>query len=203
MFIGRSTQDKQGDRHERRANQRTNESIFRGWRTRNYNDGQIGLMFIPILIGAGFSLLFTPQEEGVEHAVDEHDVHTHEVEDGFGEDHGDRADETGADDIVQSEFVFLLLGDDVGVSGLFAETSGAAFQDHGGVGLWDETDVIGPIVCGWITVGSHRLDLFFWTNMAFCGAIMILVGLIPETYAPVILKTVIQPQTMGPMTGPQ
>ncbi|GKZ56850.1 hypothetical protein AnigIFM63309_010858 [Aspergillus niger] len=48
--------------------------------------------------------------------------------------------------------------------------------------------VIGPIVCGWITVGSHRLDLFFWTNMAFCGAIMILVGLIPETYAPVILK---------------
>lgn len=26
----------------------------------NYNDGQIGLMFIPILIGAGFSLLVTP-----------------------------------------------------------------------------------------------------------------------------------------------
>ncbi|GJP87298.1 hypothetical protein CBS63078_10552 [Aspergillus niger] len=48
--------------------------------------------------------------------------------------------------------------------------------------------VIGPIVCGWINVGSHRLDLFFWTNMAFSGAIMVIVGLIPETYAPVILK---------------
>jgi multidrug resistance protein len=48
--------------------------------------------------------------------------------------------------------------------------------------------VVGPIVCGWINVGSHRLDLFFWTNMAFAGAVMIVVGLIPETYAPVILK---------------
>jgi len=48
--------------------------------------------------------------------------------------------------------------------------------------------VIGPIVCGWINVGSGRLDLFFWTNMAFAGVIMIIVGLIPETYAPVILK---------------
>ncbi|KAK4945985.1 spermine transporter [Elasticomyces elasticus] len=48
--------------------------------------------------------------------------------------------------------------------------------------------VIGPIVCGWINVGSHRLDLFFWVNMAFSGAMMIIVGLVPETYAPVILK---------------
>ena len=48
--------------------------------------------------------------------------------------------------------------------------------------------VVGPIVCGWINVGSHRLDLFFWTNMAFAGVVMIFVGLIPETYAPVILK---------------
>lgn len=48
--------------------------------------------------------------------------------------------------------------------------------------------VIGPIVCGWINVGSHRLDLFFWVNMAFAGGIMILVAFIPETYAPVILK---------------
>ena len=48
--------------------------------------------------------------------------------------------------------------------------------------------VVGPIVTGWINVGSHRLDLFFWTNMAFAGAMMILVGLVPETYAPVILK---------------
>lgn len=48
--------------------------------------------------------------------------------------------------------------------------------------------VVGPIVTGWINVGSGRLDLFFWTNMAFAGVIMIMVGLIPETYAPVILK---------------
>ncbi|KAJ5168625.1 uncharacterized protein N7482_004219 [Penicillium canariense] len=48
--------------------------------------------------------------------------------------------------------------------------------------------VIGPIVTGWINVGSHRLDLFFWTNMAFVGVIMVMIGLIPETYAPVILK---------------
>ncbi|KAH8809187.1 major facilitator superfamily domain-containing protein [Xylogone sp. PMI_703] len=48
--------------------------------------------------------------------------------------------------------------------------------------------VIGPIVCGWINVGTHRLDLFFWVNMAFAGVMLIIVGLIPETYAPVILK---------------
>lgn len=48
--------------------------------------------------------------------------------------------------------------------------------------------VVGPIVTGWINVGSHRLDLFFWTNMAFAGVIMILIGFVPETYAPVILK---------------
>jgi multidrug resistance protein len=48
--------------------------------------------------------------------------------------------------------------------------------------------VIGPIVSGWINVGSHRLDLFFWVNLAFAGAILVLVGFIPETYAPVILR---------------
>lgn len=161
MFIGRSTQNKQGDRHERRANQRTNESIFRGRRTgetypvevlldewskeegearadENRDEHQTDLAVVVVVQFSEDDRV--GEEEGVEHAVDEHDVHAHEVEDGFGEDHGDRADETGADDIVQSEFVFLLLGDDVGVSGLFAETGGAAFQDHGGVGLWDETD---------------------------------------------------------------
>jgi multidrug resistance protein len=48
--------------------------------------------------------------------------------------------------------------------------------------------VLGPIVCGWINIGSHRLDLIFWVNMAFAGAMLIIVGLIPETYSPVILK---------------
>ncbi|KAJ5525418.1 MFS general substrate transporter [Penicillium frequentans] len=48
--------------------------------------------------------------------------------------------------------------------------------------------VLGPIVAGWINVGTGRLDLFFWTNMAFAGVLMILIGLVPETYAPLILK---------------
>lgn len=48
--------------------------------------------------------------------------------------------------------------------------------------------VIGPIVTGWINVGTGRLDLFHWTNMAFAGVMLIIVGLVPETYAPVILK---------------
>ncbi|KAF2009081.1 MFS transporter [Aaosphaeria arxii CBS 175.79] len=48
--------------------------------------------------------------------------------------------------------------------------------------------VLGPIVCGWINVGTHRLDLFFWVNLAFAGAMLVLVGAIPETYSPVILK---------------
>ncbi|KAK0125648.1 hypothetical protein ONS95_000347 [Cadophora gregata] len=48
--------------------------------------------------------------------------------------------------------------------------------------------VLGPIVCGWINVGTGRLDLFFWVNMAFAGVILVIVSLIPETYAPVILK---------------
>lgn len=48
--------------------------------------------------------------------------------------------------------------------------------------------VLGPIVCWWINIGTHRLSFFFWVNMAFAGVILILMGLIPETYSPVILK---------------
>ncbi|KAA8907671.1 hypothetical protein TRICI_004962 [Trichomonascus ciferrii] len=48
--------------------------------------------------------------------------------------------------------------------------------------------VVGPIVCGWINIGSGRLDLFFWVNMAFAGVIAIITGSLPETYSPVILK---------------
>lgn len=47
---------------------------------------------------------------------------------------------------------------------------------------------LGPVVCGWVNVGSHRLDLFFWDNMAFAGVVLIVVSLIPEIYAPIILK---------------
>lgn len=48
--------------------------------------------------------------------------------------------------------------------------------------------VLGPVVCGWINIGTGRLELFFWTNMAFAGVVAIIVGMIPETYAPLILK---------------
>lgn len=48
--------------------------------------------------------------------------------------------------------------------------------------------VVGPLVTGWIAVGSGRLDLFFWVNMAFAGVVSIIMCLVPETYAPVILK---------------
>ncbi|KAH8895565.1 MFS general substrate transporter [Thozetella sp. PMI_491] len=48
--------------------------------------------------------------------------------------------------------------------------------------------VIGPIVSGWINVGSHRLDLFFWVNLAFAGAVGVLIAAVPETYAPVLLR---------------
>lgn len=41
--------------------------------------------------------------------------------------------------------------------------------------------VLGPIVTGWINVGTGRLDLFFWVNLAFAGAIMVMIGLVPET----------------------
>jgi multidrug resistance protein len=48
--------------------------------------------------------------------------------------------------------------------------------------------VFGPIINGWINVGTGRLDLFFWVNLAFAGLMLILMGSIRETYAPIILK---------------
>ncbi|KAK9450603.1 major facilitator superfamily domain-containing protein [Limtongia smithiae] len=48
--------------------------------------------------------------------------------------------------------------------------------------------VFGPLVCGWINIGSGRLDLIFWVNLAFAGAMFVIVATIPETYAPTILK---------------
>lgn len=48
--------------------------------------------------------------------------------------------------------------------------------------------VLGGIVNGFIAVDARRYDLIVWVNMAFAGVMWIAVGLIPETYAPVILK---------------
>lgn len=48
--------------------------------------------------------------------------------------------------------------------------------------------VFGPLVNGFISVSTGRMDLIMWVNMAFAGGMWILVSLIPETYAPVILS---------------
>lgn len=48
--------------------------------------------------------------------------------------------------------------------------------------------VVGGIVNGFISVGTNRYDLMVWVNMAFAGVMWILISLMPETYAPVILK---------------
>ncbi|SCU95293.1 LADA_0G14774g1_1 [Lachancea dasiensis] len=48
--------------------------------------------------------------------------------------------------------------------------------------------VFGPLVNGFVSVSTGRMDLIFWINMAFAGVMWIVVALIPETYAPVILK---------------
>lgn len=48
--------------------------------------------------------------------------------------------------------------------------------------------VFGGVVNGFISVGTGRFDLMIWVNMAFAGVMWIVISLIPETYAPVILK---------------
>lgn len=48
--------------------------------------------------------------------------------------------------------------------------------------------VFGPLISGWINVGSGRYDLLFWVNFAFAGLAGIMMASVPETYAPVILK---------------
>ncbi|ODV82880.1 hypothetical protein CANARDRAFT_204311 [[Candida] arabinofermentans NRRL YB-2248] len=48
--------------------------------------------------------------------------------------------------------------------------------------------VLGPLVAGFITRYYGKLSLIFWVNFAFSGFMWIAVSLIPETYAPVILK---------------
>ncbi|CAI2026073.1 hypothetical protein SEUBUCD646_0G03930 [Saccharomyces eubayanus] len=48
--------------------------------------------------------------------------------------------------------------------------------------------VVGPLVNGFISVSTGRMDLIFWVNMAFAGVMWIVASAIPETYAPVILK---------------
>lgn len=48
--------------------------------------------------------------------------------------------------------------------------------------------VFGAIVNGFISIGTGDYTMIIWVNMAFAGVMWIAVSLIPETYAPVILK---------------
>lgn len=48
--------------------------------------------------------------------------------------------------------------------------------------------VFGGVVNGFISVSTGRFDLIIWVNMAFAGVMWIVISMIPETYAPVILK---------------
>lgn len=54
--------------------------------------------------------------------------------------------------------------------------------------------VFGPLISGWVNVGTEghdivwRYRLMFWVNMAFAGICWVTSSMVPETYAPVILK---------------
>lgn len=48
--------------------------------------------------------------------------------------------------------------------------------------------VFGPLVNGFVSVCTGRMDYIIWFNMAFAGVMWLVAALIPETYAPVILS---------------
>lgn len=48
--------------------------------------------------------------------------------------------------------------------------------------------VLGGVVNGFISVHTQRFDLMVWVSMAFAGVTWVAMALIPETYAPVILR---------------
>ncbi|KAG0164474.1 hypothetical protein DFQ28_010270 [Apophysomyces sp. BC1034] len=48
--------------------------------------------------------------------------------------------------------------------------------------------VLGPIVGGWISVGTENWRWIYWVNMMFAGVMWIIITIMPETYHPVLLK---------------
>ncbi|KAF7731791.1 hypothetical protein EC973_008306 [Apophysomyces ossiformis] len=48
--------------------------------------------------------------------------------------------------------------------------------------------VLGPIVGGWISVGTQSWRWIYWVNMMFAGVMWIIICIMPETYHPVLLK---------------
>ncbi|KAI9487756.1 MAG: major facilitator superfamily domain-containing protein [Benjaminiella poitrasii] len=47
--------------------------------------------------------------------------------------------------------------------------------------------VLGPIVGGWISVGTQNWRWIYWVNMIFAGVMWIIICFLPETYHPVLL----------------
>lgn len=48
--------------------------------------------------------------------------------------------------------------------------------------------VLGPLVGGWISVGTENWRWIYWVNMIFAAVMWIIVWFIPETYHPVLLS---------------
>ncbi|KAI8376060.1 major facilitator superfamily domain-containing protein [Radiomyces spectabilis] len=48
--------------------------------------------------------------------------------------------------------------------------------------------VLGPLVGGWISVGTQNWRWIYWVNMIFAGVMWIIICCMPETYAPTLLQ---------------
>ncbi|KAI9494083.1 major facilitator superfamily domain-containing protein [Zychaea mexicana] len=48
--------------------------------------------------------------------------------------------------------------------------------------------VLGPIVGGWVFVGTQSWRWIYWVNMIFSGVMWIVICFLPETYGPVLLR---------------
>jgi MFS family permease len=47
---------------------------------------------------------------------------------------------------------------------------------------------LGPLLGGWISVGTHNWRWIYWTLFIFLGVVFLFTCLAPETYAPILLK---------------
>lgn len=161
VFVGSGTEDEEGNGHKGGADQCTDQTVF-GGRGASGADGhemflgqrggdqgqpsadqdrdkhQANLpVVVPVQLTEDDRV---GEEEGIEHGVDQHNVHAHQVEDGLSQHHGQGPHETGADNLAQGDFGLVLFGDDVVVARLAAQPGGASTQDHGRIRLRDQGD---------------------------------------------------------------
>ncbi len=87
------------------------------------------------------------EEKGVEHGIDENDIHAHEIQHWLRQDHSDGPNQARPDDSTKRMADRLLLGDDVGVSCLLPQASGPSLQKDRGVCLRDEGDEAAHQAC--------------------------------------------------------